>query len=175
MRVPCVRFTVRRMMIAVAVVALLIACLGTLGAVEFVALTLISLVPIAAAPRGSRLRVSSWVASFSPVLVLLSLYALWAFGWGFLGHPPRPTLDNPLRLNSHLEGPVYLLFILAMASPLSLVACLLLPVLSIAFGMGGGRSLAREFAPLLTLPIVWLCVIAVLAWDPLRILDWFIG
>src|SRR4051794_40065975 len=122
MRLPRVRFTVRRMMVAVAILGLLVACLGALGAVEIVAIALIALVPIVAAPRGTRLRVSAWVASFSPVSIPVSLYVLWAFAWGALGHPPQPTLDNPLRLlrlNPQLKGPVFLPFILAIASPLS--------------------------------------------------------
>jgi hypothetical protein len=166
------------MMIAVAVVAVLIACLGALGAVEFVALALMILVPIAAAPRGSRLLVSAWVASFYPLLILLSALALWAFAWGALGHQPRPTLDNPLRLmrlNPHLVGPILLPFILVMASPVSLIACMLLPVVSIEFGASSGRGRACEFAPLMILPVAWLSVVALLLWDPLGILVWFVG
>jgi hypothetical protein len=112
------------------------------------------------------------------MLILFSFYAFWAFGWLSLGHSPRPTLDDPLRLltvNSHLEGPVYLLFTLVLASPLSLLACMLLPVVSIELGANGGRSRAREFAPLWALPVVWLSVIAVLLWDPCGTLEWFVG
>jgi hypothetical protein len=172
------RFTIRGMLLVIAIVAVLLACFGVLGAVEFVALDTIAFVPIATSPRRTRLRVSAWVASFYPVLILLSFYALWVFTWGFLGHRPRPTLDNPVHILGHssdLEGPFFLLITLVLASPLSFIACMILPVVSIETGQSGGRSTAREFAPLWTLPIAWLSVFAILLCDPIGVFHWFLG
>jgi hypothetical protein len=133
------------MLLLIALVAVLIAGFGVLGAAELAGLALIAVVPIAVAPKEKRLRVSAWVAAFYPLSIPLSVSAAWA-----AERIPRPGGEP--------WGPFLVTGLVIFASPLDLIACMLLPLLAMERAPIPARSTTREFAPLWTLLVLWFFV-----------------
>jgi hypothetical protein len=94
---PRVRFTIRRMMVAVAVIAVLLAWLDVWAALALVGLGLVVVIPAAIASPGRRLEAASWASSLQPAVVLFYLYATWAAAWcvrWVTARDPRSTIRN---------------------------------------------------------------------------------
>lgn len=153
-------------MLGVGLVAVLFAGLGVWEAIAVMSMTLIALTPVLLAPPGRRLTVSTWVASFYPVMTLFFLYATWMIAWGVLGHRPRSSLDDPKYISPLLVEP-YIVTLYSLTTLLvSPLACVLLAITPV--GHRGSRIL-----PVLLSPLVWLLVIVIVIWDPLRVFEWF--
>jgi hypothetical protein len=169
MRLTRVQFRIRWLMVAVAISAVLLFLLTRIHVLVVVAVTgmaLVVVIPAALAPRGRRLEVAGWAASFQPFMVLVYLYATWITAWCVLGHRPRPSLDDPKSISPIVDVPRALFYCsLEFGAPISLVTGLIL----------AGACYARRSAvsPLLILPFAWLAAYAVLVWDPLRVAFWY--
>jgi hypothetical protein len=167
MRLPSLRFTIGRLMVAVAVTAVLLAWLGLWPAIAFVGLGLPVIIPATIASPGHRLKIASWASSLQPTVVLFHLYATWATAWCVLGHRPRSLLDDPKPISPIVDAP-YVMF-----------AFSLMLVWMICAGSGlslSGVCLARHrnIRPLLALPFAWLAGYLVLLWDALGVLYWYL-
>ena len=166
MTLPRVRFTIGRLMAAVAVIAILLAWVDLRAALALVGLSLVVISPAAIAPPGRRLEAASWASSLQPAVMLLYLYATWATAWCVLGHRPRSSLDDPKSISPIVDAP-YIMF--AFSLMLGWMICagsgLLLSAVCLA------RQ--RDLRPLLALPFAWLAGYLVLLWDPLGVLYWY--
>lgn len=165
MRRPRVRFTIRRMMVAVAIVALLFAWLDVVGTIAVAGMILVALIPVALAAPGRRVGVAAWVLSLYPLMTPVSLYLTWLAAWCVLGHRPRPSLDDPKEIGLLVDVPYVMTYLSSVAWPISLVAGLTFT----AF-----RSSRRSGPnPLPILIAAWFLAFAILRWDPLDVVGWF--
>jgi hypothetical protein len=98
MRPTKARYQLWQIMLAIAVLAGLFAGFGVTGGIAVGIVICVIGLPILLASAGRRLRAVAWVCSIYPLLVLASLYATWFTAWCFLGHPPRPYLDDPTSI-----------------------------------------------------------------------------
>ncbi|QEH39318.1 hypothetical protein OJF2_79330 (plasmid) [Aquisphaera giovannonii] len=166
MRPTSVRFTIGRLMAAVAVIAILLGWLGLWAALAFVGLSLVVIIPAAIAPPGHRLEAASWASSLQPAVVLFYLYATWATAWCVLGHPPRPALDDPKSISPIVDVP-YDMFAFSLMLGSMICACTGLLLSAVCLVR------RRSVGPLLTLPFAWLAGFLALASDPLGVLFWY--
>jgi hypothetical protein len=166
MPLPHARFTIGRLMVAVAVIAVLLAWLDIEAGVALVGFGLVVIIPAAVASPGHRLEAASWASSLQPAVVLFYLYATWATAWCVLGHRPRPSLDDPKLISPIVDVP-YNMFAFSLMFGWMICAWtgLLLSAVCIAR--------RRNFRPLLFLPFAWLAGYLALVWDPLGVLYWW--
>jgi hypothetical protein len=78
---PRFRFTIQRIMVAVAVIAVFLAWLDVRAAFALVGLGLVVIIPAAIASPGRRLKAGSWASSLQPAVVIFYLYATWVTAW----------------------------------------------------------------------------------------------
>ena len=71
MKLPRVRFTIGRLMAAVAVIAILLAWVDVRAALALSGLSLVVISLVAIAPPGRRLEAASWASSLQPAVILL--------------------------------------------------------------------------------------------------------
>ena len=159
MRLPRVRFTVRRMMVVVAAAAVLLALPSWVYLVCLLpaAVAAMILLPAALAPRRWRVEVAYWATGLHP-LTFLGWLAVWRF---FLDPGPR------------YSGPGNWYFLLTFEFPYALA------VLSqwylFALLLSGGILAARRFSgrplaiPLLVLMVIWPLTCVVVSGDLLQL------
>jgi hypothetical protein len=166
MRLPSVRITIGRLMVAVAVIAVLLAWLDVRAAIALVGLSFVVMIPAAIASPGHRLEAASWASSLQPAVVLSYLYATWITAWCVLGHRPRPSLDDPKSISPVVDVP-YVMFGFSLMFGWMICACtgLLLSAVCLAR--------RRNIGPLLVLPFAWMAGYLALVWDPLGVLYWY--
>ena len=161
-----VRFTIGRLMAAVAVIAILLAWLDVRAAAALAGLGLVVIFPAAIAPPGRRLEAASWASSLQQAVMLLYLYATWATAWCVLGHCPRPSLDDPKYISPVVEVP-YVMF--AFSIFFGWIICICTGLL-LTTACCVRRS---NFRPLLALPFARLVGYFILFWDPLGVFYWY--
>ena len=165
MKLPRVRFTIGRLMAAVAVIAIPLALVDVRAALALAGLSLVVISPAAIAPPGRRLEAASWASSLQPAVILLYLYATWATAWCVLGHCPRRSLDDPNSISPVVEVP-YVMFAYSVFFGWVICICTGLLLTTVCCAR---RS---NFRPLLALPFAWLAFYFILLWDPLGVLYW---
>ncbi len=108
-------------------------------------------------------------ASSVPVVVMLSHLGLWLLAGWELGHPPRPSLDDPkdITILRFVYLPVVLLGGLI---PPAIIVCAVVWVL-LLWNALRRRSIGRWF-PVVLLPLVWIGFVAWVRYDPGQILVW---
>jgi hypothetical protein len=163
------RWKLKHLAIAIAVLAVAFAFLG----VEGTALGFILCLPAIFAPAGRRLTALYWVSLCYPVLVLSSLHVTWFVAWAALGHPPRPSLDDPKDINQILI-PYVVTGILLVGSPIALIAATGLSVIRVIQGPKGKAGGVRLASLLVNAPTSWVAGWLLLIWDPLDILNWYL-
>jgi len=106
-----------------------------------------------------------------PLLVLGLLYGEWLLGWFVLGHPPRPTIDDP----KFLEGTswVHPITVLGFFGLLP-AACAALVLNVMDTTLTAQKSYFRVGVRLLLLFTIWYGFIIHLSWDPGGIFDWWL-
>jgi hypothetical protein len=160
------RFTIGRLMVAVAVIAVLFALLDPRAVLALIGLALAVIIPAAIAPPRRRIEAASWGSLLQPAIMLLYLYATWATAWCVLGHCPRPSLDDPKYISPIVEVP-FVMFAFSLFYGWVICVCtgLLLTAICIA-----RRS---TFFPL-AVPFAWLAGYLALMLDPLGVLNWYL-
>ena len=166
MQLQRVRFTIGRLMIAVAAIAFLLVWRDLRVAVALVGLGLVVIIPAAIAPSGRRLEAASWASSLQPVVVLFSLYATWFTAWCVLGHCPRPSLDDPKSISSVVDVP-YVMFAFSLLRGWVNCACTGFLLAAVCCAR---QSNPR---PLVVLPFAWLAGYTALMLDPLWVFFWY--
>jgi len=109
-----------------------------------------------------------------PMLMLGSLYATWLVAWGVLGHPPRPSLDDPKYISVLVDIPYVLTKILMIAMPGAMVlGAGLTPLYLRSHGSSRGVLVAKTSLALLILAVLWAATIAVCRLDPWNVSMWY--
>jgi hypothetical protein len=106
------------------------------------------------------------VASSVPIVLAVATIGVWLLAWWELGHPPRPSIDDPKQIRSlrFLYLPVVLLVVLV---PPGLFVALVAIVWDLVWPRGD-RGWLRVVLPLL----VWVGFFAWVRYDPGQILVW---
>ena len=97
-----------------------------------------------------------------PVLLVASLYACWLLAWLALGHPPRPSLDDPGNIHPAVRVFYYIPGLMMVCFPM---------------GMFGGISILARASGRFWLGLgligLWLAAFVLLRWDPLEVTQWY--
>jgi len=115
----------------------------------------------------SLLTVVSWAC---PFLLVGSLYMTWAVAWVVLGHPPRPSADDPKSISFWVDIPYATTRLLLIVFP---AAVIMGAILTVCFGMRHKARRVKIAVAVVVLVGLWVGTIAFLRWDPWRIGEWF--
>jgi hypothetical protein len=121
----------------------------------------------ARAPR--LLNVTAWAGLAYPLLFAVMLYGQWLAAGIVLGHPPRPSIDDPkfvpVSTDLHVGTEVALL-----AIPWAMYAAAVLNVAHAVCARPAGSCMVTRFSLMVCL---WAALGAIFAWDPGRVLYWW--
>jgi Na+/proline symporter len=139
----------------------------------------IVLLPSLGASPGRRLRAATWVCAIHPVLILASFYATWLTAWCVLGHPPRVYADDPKYIGPIVGVPYGATHLLIQGLPLIwLLGAALIVVEFIRHLFQPAIQPLKEAVQRVAAPLLWeffllVSSFAVLRWDPLRVVYWY--
>ncbi|MEW4566860.1 hypothetical protein AB1L88_03245 [Tautonia sp. JC769] len=121
--------------------------------------------------RFFRSRELALLAGLHPVLVAGGVYGSWLLAWRMLGHPPRPSLDDPLGIAPSVSLLYWVTVVIIATSPAALIASATAWVVML-WGevLHGQRRVLRVLLP----PLAWIAAIKVSRHDPGRVFEWFI-
>jgi hypothetical protein len=160
------RWNLKHLAILIAAIAVSFAVVGVWGTVIGLAFFL----PAIFARRGQRLRALYWVGNSYPFVVLLSFYVTWIAAWFALGHPPRPSLDDPKDIDL-IAAPYSITCLFMFCIPFAFLGSLGLMVAR--FGKEVGSGSPWSVLCLLITPLSWVAGYGLLVWDPLYVFYWF--
>jgi len=101
------------------------------------------------------------------MLPAASIYFTWLVAWLTLGHPPRPSLDDPRQI-SPIVNIVYFIAVLFLVSlPVSVITG---PIVQL---IDAGRSLPIRVTYATISFFVSVGAILLLRWDPLDVVYWY--
>lgn len=110
-----------------------------------------------------------------PVLMLASLYTTWLVAWAVLGHPPRPSLDDPKNISTLVDIPYFVTMFLIIAMPGAMVLAVgLTPLHFRTPGGSKGTIVGKTTVALLILAALWAVTIAVCRLDPWNVSMWYV-
>lgn len=119
-------------------------------------------------PGSKLLSVSANATLLYPLFVGIVLYGEWFVAWLVLGHPPRPSLDDPKDIVG--SSLIHNITLLALAGMLPVaLAALVLNVMVAIKRLSIGRSAMR----LVVLITLWLAMFTLLRWDPGQVVYWW--
>jgi hypothetical protein len=158
------KFRLRSLMAAVAIVAILLSLpvVALQFAILYVTvLAALILVPAVLAPRERRIETADWALALHPIALLV-----WLSVWRFYRYPGGLYPEDKGRVNTLLIDTPY---------ALSYLTRFCMPLLGVlAWGLAAYWFPRRSTTkPLLVLPIVWIMTLVALACDPFRPRDWF--
>lgn len=131
--------------------------------------------------RASRLGARLWQLSLAyPALCVGALYGTWCLAWFSLGHPARPSLDDPKDLGLLVQVPYETTMVILVLAPWALLVG---PAVAFVTGVhsarrraGGvihrGRECASGLLGLALLGLVWSAAITFLVADPWEAANW---
>lgn len=164
------RFTIGRLMIAVAIFSCFFGLARIESVAEIVTPSVLSLVPTALAflsplllaePK-QRLLAATWVAALWPLSFVVALHLVWAILYGYLGRPPGPA-DNGFLIEVG-AGTLFFFMISALfASPATVILA----------GFAIMESVNAAIIPVLVMPISWAVVFSIANSDPVGAFVWF--
>ena len=109
-----------------------------------------------------------------PVLMLASLYTTWFVAWGVLGHPPRPSLDDPKYISALVDIPYIVTMLLIIAMPGAMILAAGLTPLHLRQSTDSRSAVVIKTAlALLILVALWAATIAVFRIDPWNVGNWY--
>ena len=107
-----------------------------------------------------------FTALLSPCLPLIGLYGAWIVAWITLGHPPRPSLDDPKA-------------VLGLAYDASALSLLFLPagaaagLCSVLLAVAADRPKKTKAFWTTAVAVLWTIALGLLVWDPLAVGYWW--
>ncbi|MEO1523825.1 MAG: hypothetical protein AAFX06_00230 [Planctomycetota bacterium] len=102
-----------------------------------------------------------------PLMLLAALYATWMIGWMELGHPPRPSLDDPSSISWVVNTACLITGLLLVGFPAAVFFGATIQLCDRV------RSLSERFLSVIGLFTCWVFTIAFLRWDPFLVMSWF--
>jgi hypothetical protein len=162
------RWNLRHLVIAIAILAVSFAVLGVAGT----AVMALFFSPAAFTRPGRRMDALYWMATSYPIVCLFSLYLTWMGAWFALGHPARPSLDDPKDIDA-VTVPYVLTAILLFSSPFALVISLGLMVERVVRRSRTSAHWLARSAPLLVVPLAWAIGYGFLRSDPGCVFNWY--
>jgi hypothetical protein len=119
--------------------------------------------------RPRPLGLAASAALLYPVVVVAALYGEWLLAWHVLGHPPRPSLDDP----KGIPGSSWMHAVTALAVLGTLPAAFAALALNATHLVMARPSAVRGVARLVALSGLWLALFALLRWDPWQVGYWW--
>jgi hypothetical protein len=115
------------------------------------------------------LRALAFVSLLFPFLIAAALYGEWLLAWSALGHPPRPSLDDPKDISgsSWMHGITAIVLMGAVPAALGAVA------LTVAHIAVNRPSVARAAVRIVVIVGTWLALFGLLRWDPGLVVYWW--
>ncbi len=174
MRLLRIKFTISRIMAVIAVFAIALAVLpgGLVIFGSIILLTLVGLIVVGSAVTGTPwTQVSAWVFAAYPVGLLTSIYVTWLTAWLSLGHPPRPSQDDPASINTPvllMYAFAFWLFVLWLPALLLCVGFVIAEAVRVTRHRLGMVGILAGMAIL-----IWSALFLVINVDPGRVIDWF--
>lgn len=104
-----------------------------------------------------------------PILILGVFHLFYCFAWFSLGHPPRPSLDDPKNISAFLSVCYLLPSLMLVVSPAVLVGTVGIEIARGGLACFDGARLLR----LVFVFMIWVIAFAYVRWDPLRLFDWY--
>jgi len=177
MPLPIPRFTIGRLMAAVAVAAgfftlvrMMSTGTGPVAAVLMLPLiSVLAIYPVRYAHSGRWLLIATWVVALWPLSIVGSVHAGFGIATVVLGHPPRPS-DNGHLINL-LEMSVFLCWISSLITTLSSFC---LPFLAANRSDEQPDRWNPQVIPILMMTPVWLSVLGIIRWDPVGAMSWWL-
>lgn len=111
----------------------------------------------------------AFTSLFFPLLVAGLLYGQWLLAWAVLGHPPRPSLDDP----KYIHGSSWMHNITGIALVSALPAAVVAFALNVVHVMVNRRSWKRTALRLVVIVVSWVALFALFRWDPGRVVYWW--
>ena len=176
-RLPGLRFSLRKMVGCVAVVAVIAAMMpprsATAASSVWVACVLVAVVSHCTSSRW--ISAAACISSSYPVFLSLSLYSTWLAAWYKLGHRPRISLDDPKFI-----GPLVTVLhrltwvLLGQFEPVSKTCLFLIPI-SAFCSLVRGKTSPPVTISLAAVPFFfWISCVLLLRWDPGLVVYWFL-
>lgn len=103
-----------------------------------------------------------------PMLLLAILHLYWFLAWVSLGHPPRPSLDDPVEVGS--LPMLWLSGSMMMVAPGVAVLVVITELLNL---LGSSRPIQIRFLWIVMVATCWIAAYAYVWWDPLRLFEWY--
>lgn len=108
-----------------------------------------------------------WVFWFLAATPALAIYFTWVVAWICLGHPPRPSLDDPKHIGP-IVSVAYLLSLLSF--PLIPIGTFIGPITQM---VAGGRNVSTRAVFAGISGFIGVLTVLLLRWDPLRVVYWY--
>lgn len=110
-----------------------------------------------------------------PLLPLVGLYLTWLVAWVALGHQPQPSLDDPKHISPAVDVPYVVSGLLLITMPLGMIGGVSLGIFLTPWWLHsrGGGGVARYVLVTAALFALYVGAFALLQWDPLRVLYWY--
>lgn len=112
-------------------------------------------------------RLLNGVAWAYPVFLVATFYGTWFVAWLSLGHRPRPSLDDPKSIGVVVDALCFFCGLMLIGFPVAALEGIVLQFLI------SGYSWAQRFLRGVLLVALWLCMIGLLRWDPLKVVEWY--
>ncbi len=119
-------------------------------------------------PHSRLVCISANMTLLYPFWIVIVLYGEWLVAWLVLGHPPEPSLDDPLHIHSAnwIHGVTGVSLVSAIPVMIVALALNLLVIIRQSFV---GRGIVRLLAVL----VLWSALFVLLRWDPGAVVDWW--
>ncbi len=110
----------------------------------------------------------TWCYPFS---LVMGFYATWLAAWMVLGHPPRPSIDDPMQISGWVDVPYVVTEILLVGFPIAVIGGV-----AATFRHARVRHLSRpaSLGWALLLAEIWCGVILVFRFDPMHVVNWLL-
>ena len=128
--------------------------------------------PTTSSLRNDRVEIVSprrldWLIWMFTLLPAVSVYLSWIVAWIVLGHPPRPSLDDPTQIGPAVSAFYFLSGLFLISIPLLAIAG---PVVQLS---NSGRKLfVRAIYSFVSL-LITTATIVLFRWDPLHVMYWY--
>ena len=173
---PRLRLTLGQTMVAVAMIAAIVAAMPPRLPVwcTAVLLGLLLATSISIYTSSPWIEVATWLSSFYPVLLLLSLYTTWLAAWYGLGHRPRLYVDDPKFISPLVSLPHRFSWLLLGWFFPALMISVVFWLISVSRPALYGRSWATgSIWSLVVPPLLWFSIFILFRWDPGLVFYWF--